>query len=965
MGIRESRRITGALRRPITVGAALATCALVATGAAAHEPSGGLELRDRPPTAVKAASLDSSLARLARAEDHAAAANRLGLDLAGGRVQVEVHAGDDPAAAAAAIRTAGGAVDARYQGLLEASVPAGVLDELAADPDVRAVEPLARPQPLAVTGEGVASTRADDWIAAGNGGAGVEIAVIDVGFAGWQARRDEGELPAGVATADFCGPDGFDADASDHGTAVAEVVHEVAPAAALLLICADSLVTLAQAKDYAKSKGVHIVNHSVGWHNTARGDGSGGPTTPDGIAADARANGILWVNAAGNEAGRHWSGSFMDDDGDGWHEFEFAPEVVFEGNGVAVPQGEELCAYLRWDDWPGSAQDYDLYLYPPGTVSPADFVARSTNVQSGSQSPVEELCYANPNPTMKGGAPDLYLAIRRYSATVTPRFDLFTTHDFVRPAAGGIAVAEGSLLEPAASPSVLTVTAVCWADKSIEPFSSRGPTLDPAVAKPDVAGPDGVSSATQGPFVNCGADVSGFFGTSAAAPHVAAAAALLKQVSPASTPAQLHAELEARTADLGVPGRDTLYGAGLLSLGAVPAGHNPAPAAPTNTGSPSISGTAQQDRTLTATTGAWTGPAVVLYAYQWRRCDAGGGACSDIGSALDQSYAVSPADVDATLRVDVTAINGGGGTTATSAPTALVAPPAPKNTGLPAISGRARVGETLSATIGGWSGLGPLAYAFAWLRCDVDGSACTSLGAAGSTYVVTSTDVGRTLRAAVTATNRGGATAASSAPTAAVAPVPPQSVAPPTVAGTPRAGRALTASTGTWRDASSYSYRWWRCVRSACAFVDGATARRFVLRNADVGARFRAVVTATNAAGSTSAHSTVTRTVAARAATGLAASTLRLSRRALAGRRFAVTITVARRSGAALHGQLGCSARIGRYVVPRTQRTLRAGVARCAWAVPTWAAGRRLTGTVRVSAAGNSVVRRFSRVVGR
>ena len=82
----------------------------------------------------------------------------------------------------------------------------------------------------------------------------------------------------------------------------------MAPGAQLFLICMDTEVNLGQAKDYAIAQGITIINHSVVWINTSRGDGTGGPGTPDAIVADARANGILWVNGAGNRA-RHWSGN--------------------------------------------------------------------------------------------------------------------------------------------------------------------------------------------------------------------------------------------------------------------------------------------------------------------------------------------------------------------------------------------------------------------------------------------------------------------------------------------------------------------------------------------------------------------------------------------------------------------------------------------------------------------------------
>ena len=60
----------------------------------------------------------------------------------------------------------------------------------------------------------------------------------------------------------------------------------MAPSAQLFLICVESEVGLANAVGYAKANGITIVNHSVGWFNTSRGDGTGGAGTPDAIVAD-------------------------------------------------------------------------------------------------------------------------------------------------------------------------------------------------------------------------------------------------------------------------------------------------------------------------------------------------------------------------------------------------------------------------------------------------------------------------------------------------------------------------------------------------------------------------------------------------------------------------------------------------------------------------------------------------------
>jgi hypothetical protein len=111
------------------------------------------------------------------------------------------------------------------------------------------------------------------------------------------------------------------------------------------------------------------------------------------------------------------------------------------------------------------------------------------------------------------------------------------------------------------------VGAGCWQGSDLERYSSQGPTIDGRV-KPDLIGPDSVSSFTFGPFSGCG--VSGFAGTSAATPHVAAAAALVKQMSPAFGPAELQAYLEENAVDLGAPGKDSAFGSGQLLLGAAP-----------------------------------------------------------------------------------------------------------------------------------------------------------------------------------------------------------------------------------------------------------------------------------------------------------------------------------------------------------------------------------------------------------
>ena len=94
-------------------------------------------------------------------------------------------------------------------------------------------------------------------------------------------------------------------------------------------------------------------------------------------------------------------------------------------------------------------------------------------------------------------------------------------------------------------------------------------------------------------------------------------------------------------------------------------------AKPTPKKLPTISGVAQVGETLVATRGTWSGSPTSFH-FSWSRCDAAGAACLAIGGATAKIYTVTMADQGHTLRVNVTARNGSGATTATSAQTLLV-----------------------------------------------------------------------------------------------------------------------------------------------------------------------------------------------------------------------------------------------------------------------------------------------------
>jgi len=429
----------------------------------------------------------------------------------------------------------GARLEAESQSLIRARVPLAQLKPLAKVSGVRFVRRPYRLTPLAVS-EGVVATGAALFHANRFKGQGVKIAIIDVGFSGLTHSINKKEISKEsiIHTRDFTG-EGLETG-SNHGTAVAEIIHEMAPKAGLILLKIKDEVDLENAVDDAIAQGASIINHSVGWVNTNFGDGTG---FIDRLADRARAYNILWINAAGNHAQQHWEGAFRDQDGDGWHEFKAGDENLY----IKAPIGGLIQVFLTWDDWPASDKDFDLYLFD----NRENLLASSTNHQRGSEPPTEEIEFFAPQPGVyrlkifaRGRWQGMPLEIFSFNHTLDP------------------AVAEGSIMAPADSENVLAVTAIDyknWETGPQEPFSSQGPTSDGRI-KPDLSAPDGVTNFTS----------PRFRGTSASAPHVAAAAALLLSQQPHLSVQQLQMLLEQDAVDLGQPGKDNVYGAGRLEL---------------------------------------------------------------------------------------------------------------------------------------------------------------------------------------------------------------------------------------------------------------------------------------------------------------------------------------------------------------------------------------------------------------
>jgi mannan endo-1,4-beta-mannosidase len=220
-------------------------------------------------------------------------------------------------------------------------------------------------------------------------------------------------------------------------------------------------------------------------------------------------------------------------------------------------------------------------------------------------------------------------------------------------------------------------------------------------------------------------------------------------------------------------GVDAFDAAGNRStITAVTASTAPCAVAPTSTSPPAVTGTARVGQTLSGSSGYWSGTTPMSYAYQWLRCDSSGANCSAVSGAVAQTYLLASGDAGSTFRIKVTATNSAGSASAQSAPTTVVAQQTsvpPTSSVLPAITGIAKLGQSLTGSAGSWSGTTPMTYAYQWLRCDSSGANCSAIsGATTQTYLVASGDVGSTLRLKVTATNSAGSASAQSAQTALV-----------------------------------------------------------------------------------------------------------------------------------------------------------------------------------------------------
>jgi len=442
----------------------------------------------------------------------------------------------------------------RTENVIKAEIPINMLTTVADNVD--AVSFMKAPDkliPVTVTSEGVNFTGANDFHVAGYDGSGVKVAVFDVGYIGLSNAISNNELPNNIVKVD-CTKQPCDSNnpsienTSIHGTAVAEIIHDMAPGAKLYLIQVSDTVDLEDAKDFAIDNGIQIINHSLVVPNTNFYDGKCWSydvyLSPVCTADEAYANNILWVNAVGNEAQKHYEAVFAGS-GDKWHNVSASSEKIYLNNGNTINSADTIEVYLTWDAWPTTDQDYNLYLYNSSDT----IIDSSSNSQTGSQPPIEQIVFS------VSASDKYYLRISQEDSTSNHSLEVYSIYHNLSPA-----VASSSLLGPADAAGALAVGAINysnWTTGPQEPFSSRGPTND-GRKKPDIMGPDKVSNFTFGSFS----------GTSASCAHVSGAAALLldKFSDFDINVDQLWNLLTLTAIDMGTSGKDNIYGYGRLNL---------------------------------------------------------------------------------------------------------------------------------------------------------------------------------------------------------------------------------------------------------------------------------------------------------------------------------------------------------------------------------------------------------------
>ncbi|HKO38049.1 MAG TPA: S8 family serine peptidase [Solirubrobacterales bacterium] len=521
-----------------------------------------------------------------------------------GGVLVTARFADRMATELDALRTAGARIvsTSRQRQTVTLAVAPERLSAIAAVPGVRAVwqvrEPILYAEGLceggSVISEGLGQLRADDARGAFElRGRGITIGVLSDSFD--TATGKATDAATDVASGDLPGPAGTcaeqqlpvavldegPADEGDEGRAMLQIVHDLAPKAELAFATAfeseegfaENVELLARPVSEGGA-GADVIVDDVAWFEE--------PFFQDGPVAVAinrvTEDGKTYLSATGNDNAfdsggneiSSWEAPSFRDSGacpaavsslsgfNGTHCMDFDPAAGTDNTfAVTVEAGETLTVDLQWaEPWDGVATDLDAFILSAGAIVAASFEENAG--LAGTQRPVEVLQWENDSATGK----TVQLVINRFSG-LSPRLKFIFLQGGVSaieyPQPGGEDEAGPAIFGHAGAASAISVAAVPFNNANVvEPYSSRGPVTHyfgpvegffPAaplvvpdqIPKPDLAATD-CGATTFFAFLSAGA--WRFCGTSAAAPHAAAVAGLVRQAKPALSEQQVRDALE-------------------------------------------------------------------------------------------------------------------------------------------------------------------------------------------------------------------------------------------------------------------------------------------------------------------------------------------------------------------------------------------------------------------------------------
>ncbi|MEV7046038.1 S8 family serine peptidase [Amycolatopsis sp. NPDC051061] len=511
-----------------------------------------------------------------------------------------------------AVEAAGGTV--RYaapDGAVRADLPLSALDAIAGRADVAEVKPAAQATTWSKAGhrdlrqvlaaKAVAATVVSEGDKAhgtdtarttyGVSGSGVKVCVLSDGVDSLAKSQAAGELPAVDVLSGQKG-------SGDEGTAMLEIVHDLAPNATLGFASAFA----SEASFAANIRALRTTGHCrIIVDDVAYFDESPFQDTQVAQAVnDVTAAGVLYFSSAGN------SGNLTDGTS-GYYEGDFrasssritgvdgVPHDFDPGSATQNFDPAMLSGFpvtLFWSDpWGKSANDYDLYVLN----SSGGVVASSDNSQTGAQNPFEIAQVPSGSgfriAVVKFSGADRFIAVGANEGRFVASGSLkaFSTNGVTSghsaaasafsvaaaPAAGAFTrpLAPGDPANPAGPYPGQFSAASKWERFSSDGkrhlfYNADGTAVTPGNvsstggttrSKPDITAADGVMTSVAG--------FQPFFGTSAAAPHAAAIAALLLSGKATATPAQIRAALVSSAIDLGTPGFDTVTGNGVIMAG--------------------------------------------------------------------------------------------------------------------------------------------------------------------------------------------------------------------------------------------------------------------------------------------------------------------------------------------------------------------------------------------------------------